>query len=60
MNGSFIGGWERQSIQRFYSDVRNDLGHGPGSAELPGLTAEQMDHTIELCMSWVKSLVTRL
>ena len=60
VNGAFIEGWERQSMQRFYSDVRNDLGHGPGSAQMPNFTKEQIDHTIEFCMSWVKSLIKRL
>ena len=60
VNGAFIEGWERQSMQRFYSDVRNDLGHGPGSKDMPNLTAQQIDQTIEFCMSWVKSLIKRL
>lgn len=59
-NGAFIEGWERQSIQRFYSDIRNDLGHGPGSKEMPNFTSQQIDQTIEFCMSWVKSLIKRL
>lgn len=59
-NGAFIAGWERQSIQRFYSDVRNDLGHGPGSQDMPSFTLQQTDHAIEFCMSWVKSLIRRL
>ena len=59
-NGPFIEPWERQSMQRFYSDVRNDLGHGPGSKEMPNFTPTQIDQTIEFCMSWVKSLIRRL
>ena len=59
-NGAFIDGWERQSIQRFYSDVRNDLGHGPGSNDMPNFTPQQIDQTIEFCMSWAKSLIKRL
>ncbi|MBB5447100.1 hypothetical protein HDG38_005737 [Paraburkholderia sp. WSM4177] len=59
-NGAFIEGWERQSMQRFYSDVRNDLGHGPGSKDMPDLAPQQIDQTIEFCMSWVKSLIKRL
>lgn len=59
-NGAFIESWERQSIQRFYSDVRNDLGHGPGSKDMPNLTPQQIDQSIEFCMSWVKSLIKRL
>ena len=60
VNGPFIEIWERQSMQRFYSDVRNDLGHGPGSKDMPNLTPQQIDQTIEFCMSWVKSLIKRL
>ena len=59
-NGAFIEGWERQSMQRFFSDVRNDLGHGPGSKDMPSLTPQQIDQTIEFCMSWIKSLIKRL
>lgn len=59
-NGVFIEGWERQSIQRFYSDVRNDLGHGPGSKDMPNFTPQQIDQTIEFCMSWIKSLINRI
>lgn len=59
-NGAFIEGWERQSMQRFYSDVRNDLGHGPGSKDMPNFVSQQVDQTIEFCMSWVKSLIKRL
>jgi hypothetical protein len=59
-NGAFIEGWERQSMQRFYSDVRNDLGHGPGSKDMPNFTPQQIDQTIEFCMSWVKSLIKRM
>jgi hypothetical protein len=60
VNGAFIEGWERQSMQRFYSDVRNDLGHGPGSKDMPNFAPQQIDQTIEFCMSWVKSLIKRL
>lgn len=59
-NGAFIEVRERQSMQRFYSDVRNDLGHGPGSKDMPSFTPQQIDQTIEFCMSWVKSLIKRL
>jgi hypothetical protein len=58
-NGSFIEPWERQSMQRFYSDVRNEFGHGPGAKEMPNFTPEQVDYTIEFCMSWIKSLINR-
>lgn len=58
-NGPFIEPWERQSMQRFFSDVRNDLGHGPGSKEMPRFTPQQIDQSIEFCMSWIKSLIKR-
>ncbi|MBL0928932.1 MAG: hypothetical protein IBJ15_02225 [Alphaproteobacteria bacterium] len=60
INGGFIESWERQSIQRFFSDVRNDLGHGPGSKDMPNFTIPQIEQTIEFCMSWIKSLIKRL
>jgi len=59
-NGGFIEPWERQMIQKIFSDVRNDLGHGPGSAQMPNFTEEQIDYTIEFCMSSIKSLINRL
>jgi hypothetical protein len=59
-NGSFIENWERQLLNVFCSDVRNQLGHGPGSKEMPIFTPEQVDYTIEFCMSWIKSLIKRL
>jgi hypothetical protein len=59
-NSAFIEGWERKQIQQFFRDVRNDLGHGPGPKDMPGLTPQQIDQTIEFCMSWVKSLIKRL
>lgn len=59
-NGGFIEPWERQMIQIIFSDVRNDLGHGPGSDQMPNFTEEQVDYTIEFCMSSIKSLINRL
>ncbi|AHL36949.1 hypothetical protein CD58_29160 [Pseudomonas brassicacearum] len=58
VNGAFIESWERLSMRRFYSDVRNDLGHGPGS--MPNFTPQQIDQTIEFYMSWIKSSIKRL
>jgi hypothetical protein len=59
-NGPFVEPWERQLMQRFFSDVRNELGHGPGGEPMPNLSAQQTDFAIEFCMSWVKSLINRL
>lgn len=59
-NGAFIQPWENESMQHFYSDVRNDLGHGPGSKDMPDFSPQQVDQTVEFCMSWVKSLIKRM
>lgn len=59
-NGSFIAQWERAMMQDFFGKVRNALGHGPGGEAMPALTEPQTDEAIELCMSWIKSLVKRL
>jgi len=58
-NGRFIDPWERQILQAFFSGVRNDYGHGPGSDPMPIMTMPQIDQTIEFCMSWIKSLIKR-
>lgn len=58
-NGSFIAQWERKVMQAFFSNVRNEYGHGPGSDPMPTMTEPQTDQTIEFCMSWIKSLVKR-
>jgi len=57
---AFIAPWEGQSLKSFFSDVRNPLGHGAGSAEMPSLTRSQTEWAIEYCMIWVKALVRRL
>jgi hypothetical protein len=55
----FISGWERDFLKAFFSTIRNPLGHGPGSADMPELSESQTDMAIEHCMSWIKSLVQR-
>jgi len=59
-NGSFICQWERKVLQAFFSNVRNDYSHGPGSDPMPTMTDPQTDQSIEFCMSWIKSLIKRL
>ena len=56
----FIGRWEADSLKNFFTEVRNPFGHGAGSAEMPSLTPQQTDLAIELCISWIKSLIKRL
>lgn len=57
--GHFIAEWESTSLKHFFSDVRAQFGHGPGSAAMPTLTEMQTDWAIETAMSWIRSLVRR-
>lgn len=59
-NGHFISSWERELMKKFVSEVRNDVGHGPGSEPMPEFSAEQDSYIIEFCMSSIKSLIDRL
>lgn len=58
-NGSFISKWEQSALKLIFSDVRNELGHGPGGETMPELTPQQTTWTIEACMTWIKSLIRR-
>lgn len=59
-SNGFIAPWERDIIKKFFSEVRNSLGHGPGSAEMPNLDRRQTEWAIEFCMASIKGLVMRL
>jgi hypothetical protein len=59
-NGNFISDWEREALRAFFTDIRNPIGHGAGSAAMPKLTEQQTNWAIETCMSWIKSLIQRL
>lgn len=59
-NGGFISVWEGDMLRDYFNKVRNTLGHGPGSAPMPVLTAEQTDWAIETAMSWVRTLIRRM
>jgi hypothetical protein len=58
--GKLIEKWEADALKAFFTDVRNPLGHGPGSGEVPKLSDHQTNWAIEYCMVWVKSLVRRM
>lgn len=58
--GQFIKDWEMAELKNFFTRIRNPLGHGPGSEEMPALSPEQTDKAIEFCMSWIKSLIRRM
>lgn len=59
-NGTFIAPWEREALKAFFTEIRNPFGHGPGSAEMPQLSAQQTNWAIENSMSWIKSLIERM
>jgi hypothetical protein len=59
-SNSFLAGWEAKAIKHVFTEVRNPLGHGPGTAIMPALSPEQTDWAIEACLSWIKSLIRRL
>lgn len=59
-NGAFISKWEQSALKLIFTDVRNDLGHGPGDEPMPELTPQQTSWTIEACMAWIKSLILRI
>ena len=56
----FIEPWEADLLKLFFSKVRNPMGHGPGDAPMPTLTAQQTQAAIEFCMSQCKNLISRL
>lgn len=56
-SNGFINGWEAAALKHLFTYVRNPLGHGPGAAEMPTLTAEQTDWAIDTSLGWIKRLV---
>lgn len=56
----FLDRWEHDALKAVFTELRNPFGHGPGSAEMPALSAQQTDWAIETCMSWTKSLIKRM
>jgi len=59
-NGAFISKWEQLALKGIFTEVRNELGHGPGGEPMPELTSQQTSWTIEACMAWIKSLILRM
>ena len=59
-NGRFIEVWESDLLKEYFKKVRNPMGHGAGSSEMPILTKEQCDWAIHTAMSWTLSLIDRL
>lgn len=59
-DASYIEAWESVALKAIFTNIRNPLSHGPGSAEMPSLSGPQTELAIETCMSWIKSLIKRL
>jgi len=59
-NGAFVASWERDALKSFFTEIRNPLGHGPGSEKMPQLSVAQTSWAIENSMSWIKSLIARM
>lgn len=59
-NGRFLSVWEGDLLKAFFQNVRNSLGHGPGTEPMPTLAPAQTDWAIETTMSWVRTLVRRM
>ncbi|MCI5137396.1 MAG: hypothetical protein D3922_03035 [Candidatus Electrothrix sp. AR1] len=59
-NGRFLEVWEGNILKILFSNIRNPHGHGAGSDPVPQLESYQIDHSIEMVMSWIKSLLKRI
>jgi hypothetical protein len=59
-NGRFIEVWEKDALLWFFATIRNPHGHGPGSVPPLVLSDHQTRWAIEVCMSWIKSLIRRM
>ena len=55
-----IDPWEGKALKQFFAEIRNPIGHGPGSEEMPELSLIQSTWAIEACMGWIKSVIQRL
>lgn len=56
---AFLDEWEKELLKSYFTKVRNQLGHGPGSEPMPQLSPQQTSWAIENAMSWAKLLVLR-
>lgn len=58
-HGRYIETWEAEALKALFRDLRNPLGHGPGSTQPMKLTHQQSYWAIETSMAWIKSLLRR-
>jgi len=59
-SNGFLSDWESTALKHLFTSVRNPLGHGPGSAQMPALSDRQTDWAIDTSLSWIKRLVRSL
>ncbi len=57
---AFLADWEGEMLKAYFTKIRNEVGHGPGSKPMPTLTSYQTDFAIEAAMSWIKTMILRL
>jgi hypothetical protein len=58
-HGRYIDTWEAEALKSLFRDLRNPLGHGPGSSQPMELSHEQSTWAIEVSMAWIKSVLRR-
>lgn len=55
----YIETFEMEVLKSYFSHVRNQFGHGPGSGPMPNFNAAQSDWAIEFSMTWIRTLTRR-
>jgi hypothetical protein len=56
----FIDKFEMDILKPYFSQVRNQFGHGPAASPIPNFRVEQTDWAIEFAMTWIRTLVRRV
>ncbi len=59
-SGRMIQRWEGDALKALFRDLRNPMSHGGGAVAPVPLTPAQTTWIIESCMSWIKSLASRV
>jgi hypothetical protein len=59
-HGRFIDPWEADALKAMFRDIRNPHSHGAGTSAAPAFSDPQVRLVIEICMAWIKTLVTRM
>ena len=59
-SGRVVQRWEGDALKALFRDVRNPMSHGAGAVAPDPLTPARTNWVIESCMSWIKSLASRV